>query len=159
SQEHMSDTTDAASGARGGSRQPGGSLVVRLDGTIVSAERHAAALLGAPDAEALAGRDWSSLVSYTEAGALLAARRALEGGDGWSGALRYRYAHGEVVRRTTVASVPRAIDLAVVTLEPVSRGGVGRTPAPPRERSAARADASRTEQSGSETHSVEETPS
>src|SRR5262245_46495128 len=89
-----------------------GSLIVRRDGTIVTAERLASSLLHAPDPDGLAGRDWTSLISQGDAGTVPAVRRALAGGREWQGTLRYRYGYEEVVLKTAILPVGHSDDLS-----------------------------------------------
>lgn len=96
--------------------QRSGWLIVRRDGTIVTAERRACSLLGAPDADALTGRDWASLLPFE--GAPREARLALVTGGSWAGRLVYRYARDEVPLETVISPVSRSTDLCVVSLAP-----------------------------------------
>lgn len=96
-----------------------GWLVIRRDGIIVTAEQRACDLLGAPDADALTGRDWASLLPF-EPGVPVGARVAMATGSTWTGRLTYCYARDEVVLETAITPVTQSTDLCVVSLEPTT---------------------------------------
>ena len=124
------ETTGAESGPRGNivdgaagrrTQDPSGWLIVRRDGTVVAAERRACELLGAPDPDALAGRDWRTLAAVPDGDEAREAGRALEAGGTWEGPLRFRYARVEVTLAMGVGPVARSSDLMVVSLLPPGR--------------------------------------
>lgn len=129
--------TDGAGGRR--TQDPSGWLIVRRDGNVVTAERRACELLGAPDPDALAGREWASLLAQPDAADVHAARDAITSGGTWEGSLRFRYARDEVTLNAAVAPVARSSDLVVMSLQPVTaapshtRGAAPLAP-PPRPR-------------------------
>lgn len=106
------DTSDAPDATSG-------SLIVRRDGIVVTAEKRACRILSAPDPASLAGRDWTSLIAPEDGDALMAARHALLKGQPWEGVLRYRYAHDAVTQFTTITPAEGS-DLAVVVLGPTA---------------------------------------
>ena len=69
-----------------------GWLVARSDGIVVAADREFAALVGAPDPDALIGRSWPSLVTARTAHRLQEAERAAAAGERWSGTLELLFA-------------------------------------------------------------------
>ena len=131
------DMTDGAGGRR--TQDPSGWLIVRRDGNVVTAERRACELLGAPDPDALAGREWASLLAQPDNADADAAREAITSGSTWEGSLRFRYARDEVTLGASVAPVARSSELTVVSLQPITaapshtRGAAPVTP-PPRPR-------------------------
>jgi signal transduction histidine kinase/ActR/RegA family two-component response regulator len=106
--------TNDLGGRRAG--DPPGWLIVRRDGTVVSAEHRAAQLLGAPDPDALAGRDWSSLVADGQAQADIALA-AIASGQPWDGPIRYSYAHDDVTLVTCVTASGRPDALTMVSVQ------------------------------------------
>lgn len=121
-------------------QDPSGWLIVRRDGNVVTAERRACEFLGAPDPDALAGREWVSLVAQPDAPEVRAARDAIAGGGTWEGTIRFRYARDEVTLGATVAPVARSSDLIVMSLQPApaapshTRAGAPPVAPPPRAR-------------------------
>jgi len=99
---------------------PSGWLIVRRDGTVVTAERSACELLGAPDPDALAGRDWLSILAAPDAADARAVSRTFAVGGTWEGTLHFRYARVEVALAASVAPVARSSELMVMSLEPAS---------------------------------------
>jgi len=94
-------------------------LIVGRDGTVVTAERRACELLGAPDPDALAGRDWLSILAVPDGADARAVGRTLAAGGTWEGTLRFRYARLEVALATSVGPVAQSSDLMVMSLEPM----------------------------------------
>lgn len=113
------DIVDGAAGRR--TQDPSGWLIVRRDGTVVAAERRACELLGAPDPDALAGRDWRTLAADPDGAEAREAGRAIEAGGTWEGSLRFRYARVEVTLATGVGPVARSSELMVMSLLPPGR--------------------------------------
>ncbi|MGE3960721.1 MAG: response regulator [Dehalococcoidia bacterium] len=107
--------TEGAGGRR--TLDPSGWLIVRRDGNVVTAERRACELLGAPDPDALAGREWTSLLASADAGEAREAVAAIESGGSWDGVLRFRYARDEVTLSARVSPVARSSDLVVLSLQ------------------------------------------
>ena len=105
-------------------------MIVRRDGTVVAAERRACELLGAPDPDALAGRDWRTLAAVPDGAEAREAGRALEAGGTWEGSLRFRYARVEVTLATGVGPVARSSELMVMSLLPPGSSSQA-TAAPP----------------------------
>lgn len=102
----------------GGNRRiddPSAWLIVRRDGTVVAAERRACELLGAPDPDALAGRECASLIASPEPEAQAVLRAVAAGGE-WEGQLLFRYARREVALAVSVGPVGRSSDLMVMGL-------------------------------------------
>lgn len=123
----------------GATDQRSGWLIVRHDGIVVAAERRACSLLGAPDPDALVGRDWTSLVAFDARDPLAGVRAALAAGSTWTGALLYRYAHDAVTLSTTITPVPRTTELFVLSLEPLAQPHPATSSHPPDAMSAASA--------------------
>ena len=120
------DIVDGAAGRR--TQDPSGWLILRRDGTVVAAERRACELLGAPDPDALAGRDWRTLASLPDGAEARDASRAIEAGGTWEGSLRFRYARVEVTLATGIGPVARSSELMVMSLLPPGRSTQPSTP-------------------------------
>ncbi len=118
--EPRGDIVDGGAAGRR-TQDPSGWLILRRDGTVVAAERRACELLGAPDPDALAGRDWRTLAAVPDGAEAREAGRALEAGGTWEGALRFRYARVEVTLAAGVAPVARSSELMVMSLLPPGR--------------------------------------
>src|SRR5690606_29965774 len=74
------------------------------------------ALLGAPDPDALAGREWTSILAAPQGHDAAEAGRAIASGGSWDGHLRFRYARTEVGLSAWVAPVARSSELMVMGL-------------------------------------------
>lgn len=95
---------------------PSAWLIVRRDGTVVTAERRACDLIGAPDPDSLTGREWWTLMALPESPEVRDVARAFTSGGTWDGALRFRYARQEVTLAASVAPVARSSELMVLSL-------------------------------------------
>lgn len=113
---------------------PSAWLIVRRDGIVMTAERRACELLGAPDPDALAGREWSTLVAAPGTPEARAAGRAVATGGTWEGTLPFRYGHREVALAATVAPVASSSELMVMGLRPAPPRSHPREAFPPRDR-------------------------